>query len=53
MEVYHKQSLSCNDLSDQNLSPLVNKMSNDLYLSSIILWDILLNSKAENTHPKS
>ena len=52
MGVYHKRPFPCNDLSDQDLSLLVKKLSKDLYLSNINIVDILLNGKAENKHPK-
>ena len=38
--VYNKQSLQCNDLSDQNLFELIKKLSMELYIICIKLWDI-------------
>ena len=52
MGVYHERPFPCNDLSDQDISLLVKKLSKDLYLSNINIVDILLNGKAENNHPK-
>ena len=52
MGVNHKRPFQCNDLSDQNSSLLVKRLSKDLCLSNIFIVDILLNGKAENNHPK-